>query len=81
VGETANQHGTFVVGHRRRLPPGHSSQDDARSAARVYGIDLAPGWTWVQPHERGTPEGFVLRYVWQTPPQLMRSEAALKLAA
>jgi hypothetical protein len=76
VGETANHQGTFVVGHRRHLPPGQSCKDDARAAARVYGIDLAPGWTWVQPHERGTPEGYVLRYVWQVPPQLTTREAA-----
>jgi hypothetical protein len=76
VGETANHHGTFVVGHRRHLPPGQSCKDEARAAARLYGIDLAPGWTWVQPYERGTPEGIVLRYVWQVPPQLTTSEAA-----
>lgn len=70
VGETANHHGSFVVGHRRCLPPGQTCGDEARAAARVYGIDLAPGWTWVQPHERGIPEGFVLRYTWQVPLQL-----------
>lgn len=70
VGQNANYHGTFVVGHRRHLPPGQSCNDDARAAARVYGIELAPGWTWVQPYERGTPDGFLLRYTWQVPPQL-----------
>lgn len=70
VGDAANHHGSFVVGHRRFLPPGQTCHDDARAAARLYGIDLAPGWTWVQPHERGVPEGFVLRYAWQVPPQL-----------
>jgi hypothetical protein len=61
-----------VVGHRRRLPPGQTCHEDARAAARLYAIDLDPGWTWVQPHERGTPDGFVLRYAWQAPPQLAR---------
>jgi hypothetical protein len=70
VGETAKHQGSFVVGHRRHLPPGQTSGDDARAAARVYGIDLSPGWTWVQPHERGVPAGFVLRYAWDVPPQL-----------
>jgi hypothetical protein len=70
VGETANHQGSFVVGHRRHLPPGQTCGDEARAAARVYGIDLAPGWTWVQPHERGIPEGFVLRHTWQMPSQL-----------
>jgi hypothetical protein len=76
VGQTANYHGTFVVGHRRHLPPGQSCNDDARAAARVYGIELAPGWTWVQPYERGTPDGFLLRYVWQVPPQIDASDGA-----
>jgi hypothetical protein len=82
VGETAHHHGTFVVGHRRHLPPGQTCNDEARAAAQVYGIDLAPGWTWVQPHERGTPESFVLRFVWQVPPQLAtREPAALAVGA
>jgi hypothetical protein len=76
VGQTANYHGTFVVGHRRHLPPGQSCNDDARAAARVYGIELAPGWTWVQPYERGTPDDFILRYVWQVPAQLGASDGA-----
>jgi hypothetical protein len=76
VSQTANYHGTFVVGHRRHLPPGQSCNDDARAAARVYGIELAPGWTWVQPYERGTPDGFILRYVWQVPPQLGACDGA-----
>lgn len=71
VGETAKHQGSFVVGHRRHLPPGQSCGDDARAAARVYGIDLSAGWTWVQPHERGIPAGFVLRYAWQVPQQLV----------
>jgi hypothetical protein len=72
IGETANHQGSFVVGHRRRLPPGQTCHDDARAAARLYAIELEPGLTWVQPHERGTPEGFVLRYAWQAPPQLVQ---------
>lgn len=76
VGHTANYHGTYVVGHRRHLPPGQSCKDDARAAARVYGIELAPGWTWVQPYERGTPDDFILRYVWQVPAQLGASTGA-----
>ncbi len=76
MSQTANYHGTFVVGHRRHLPPGQSCNDDARAAARVYGIELAPGWTWVQPYERGTPDGFILRYVWQVPPQLGACDGA-----
>jgi hypothetical protein len=74
VGHTANYQGTYVVGHRRHLPPGQSCKDDARAAARVYGIELAPGWTWVQPYERGTPDDFLLRYVWQVPAQLSASD-------
>lgn len=71
VGETAKHQGSFVIGHRRHLPPGQTCGDDARAAARVYGIDLSSGWTWVQPHERGIPAGFLLRYAWQMPPQLV----------
>lgn len=75
-GETPKHQGTYVVGHRRHLPPGQSCKDDARAAARVYGINLAPGWTWVAPHVRGVPSGFVLRYAWHAPPQLARGQAA-----
>jgi hypothetical protein len=70
LGETAKRQGSFVIGHRRRLPPGRTCRDDARAAARAYGIELDYGWTWVQPHERGIPAGFVLRYAWRVPPQL-----------
>jgi hypothetical protein len=69
IGETARYHGSFVAGYRRHLPPGHSCGDIARAAARVYGIELSDGWTWVKPHKRGLPDDFVLRYAWQMPSQ------------
>ena len=70
IGDTASYRGSFVVGHRRRLSPGKSCGELAREAARLYGIELAAGWTWVQPHKRGLPDGVVLRYAWQRPQQL-----------
>ena len=70
IGETASHQGSFVAGYRRRLPPGQSCGDEARAAARVYGIELGAGWTWVKPHKRGLPDGFVLRYAWRMPLQL-----------
>jgi hypothetical protein len=79
IGETARYHGSFVAGYRRRLPPSHSCGDIARAAARVYGIELSDGWTWVKPHKRGLPDDFVLRYAWQMPSQF-RALASLNAA-
>jgi hypothetical protein len=73
IGETASYQGSFVAGYRRRLPHGNSCGDEARAAARVYGIELGAGWTWVKPHKRGLPDGFVLRYAWRMSPQLRAS--------
>jgi len=70
IGKTASYTASYVTGHRRRLNPGQHCSDDARDAARAHGIELGTDWTWVQPHERGVPEDFVLRFAWQTPPQL-----------
>jgi len=72
MGETAKHQGSFVVGHRRHLPPGQACREHARDAARIYGVDLAPGWTWVQPHKRGIPSGVLLSYSWQMPSQIIR---------
>ena len=70
IGGTAGYRGAFVAGYRRHLPRGQSCGGEAREAARIYGIDLGSGWTWVQPHKRGLPETFVLRYAWRMPPQI-----------
>jgi hypothetical protein len=70
IGRTASYLGSFVAGHRRRLPHGQSCGEEARAAARVYGIELGVGWTWVQPHKRGLPDGVMLRYAWRMPEQL-----------
>jgi hypothetical protein len=70
IGETASYTASYIMGHRRKLNPGQHCSDDARDAARAHGIELGADWTWVQPHERGLPEDFVLRFAWQTPPQL-----------
>jgi hypothetical protein len=70
IGKTASYTASYVTGHRRRLNPGQHCSADARDAARAHGIELGTDWTWVQPHERGVPEDFVLRFAWQTPPQL-----------
>jgi len=53
--------------------PGQHAGDDARAAARAYGIELAEGWTWVEPHERGTQDDLVLRFAWRAPAQLAQS--------
>lgn len=44
----------FVSGHIRRLPEGWKTSDTAKENATEFGItSLAPGTTFVQPHERG----------------------------
>jgi hypothetical protein len=67
IGDTARHRGSFVAGHRRRLRPGQRCAETARVGARAHGIDLADSWTWVQPHERGVPAGFVQHFAWRMP--------------
>jgi hypothetical protein len=77
IGKTASYTASYITGHRRRLNPGQHCGDVARTAARAHGIELGAGWTWVQPHERGVPEDFVLRFTWQAPPQLAALTSAI----
>ena len=67
VAKNLGHKGTCMVEHHY----GHLARSFITEAilagARVYGIELAPGWTWVQPYERGTPDDFLLRYLWQVP--------------
>lgn len=67
VGQTAQLAASFVAGHRRHLHPGQHCSEKARAAARSFGIQLGPGETWVQPHERGIPSEVVVELAWRAP--------------
>jgi hypothetical protein len=65
IGDTAANLAAHVAGHRRRLAPGWTPSAEARERARQLGISLASEETWVRPHVRGGPPGYVLRFEWQ----------------
>jgi len=62
--ETREHLASYVIGHIRRLPPGHRAGAEALAAARKVGIRLPGGTTWVQPHLRGAPRDTVLVFRW-----------------
>lgn len=55
---------SYVVGHRRRLPDGHSAGDDAKAHAERIGVALGRHETWVRPHARGVPAAAELVFDW-----------------
>lgn len=63
--ETRRLLDSHVVGHRRRLPPGQHHGAEVPQRAAVFGIDLAPGETWVRPHARGLPDDTTLKFMWK----------------
>jgi hypothetical protein len=71
VGTTAQLAASFVAGHRRHLHPGQLCSEEARAAARSFGIQLGPSETWVQPHERGIPSNVVVELAWKAPSLLV----------
>lgn len=46
----------LVSGHLRQLPKGHTASEKAKQNAAEYGVILAPGVTFVSPHEKGQVE-------------------------
>ena len=56
---------SYVVGHRRRLPPDHRPSDEAREHAKRIGIALSHSETWVKPHARGIPPDAELVFAWR----------------
>jgi hypothetical protein len=44
--------------------------EEARAAARSFGIQLGPGETWLQRHERGIPSDVVVELAWRVPTPL-----------
>ena len=70
VGDFVRYSGSFVPGHRRRLPDDWTASDEKRDWARHVGIILGPHETWVRPHARGMPEGVEIRFMWHAPPEL-----------
>jgi hypothetical protein len=73
TGATRRLSESFVAGHRRHLHAGQHCSAEARAAARSFGIRLAPGETWVQPHERGMPSDAVIELTWRLPAGLADS--------
>ena len=55
---------SYVVGHARRLPEGHSPSSLARTHAERIGVTLTPRQTWVRPHTRGVPLDAELVFHW-----------------
>jgi hypothetical protein len=70
VGDFVHYSGSFVPGHRRRLPDDWTASDEKRDWARQVGIILGPHETWVRPHARGMPKGIEIRFLWHAPPEL-----------
>ncbi len=70
VGRTRRWITSYVVGHRRRLRPGHRASAEAKAHAARVGITLRPGETWVSPHVRGVPPDAVLQFQWDAPLEL-----------
>lgn len=64
IGRWAAHSGALVAGHRRRLNNGQTASPDANYRARMVGITLDPGETWVRPHPRGLPKSVEVRFAW-----------------
>jgi hypothetical protein len=73
VGPLGDYSGSFVAGHRRRLPDDQTASDEARDEARRVGIILHPHETWVRWHTRGVPDGIEMRFRWHAPAELSSS--------
>ncbi len=73
VGDWTRYRGSFVAGHRRRLPDDQHAGDEARDLARQVGIILHPHETWVRWHIRGVPHGTEMRFRWHAPTELNSS--------
>jgi hypothetical protein len=55
-----------VVGHPRQLPSGNQPDPEKVRAAGARGIRLAPGFTWVKSHWRGSGNDPELEFNWHT---------------
>ena len=60
----------LVSGHIRQLPEGHKASAESKEHAAEFGISLAPGCTFVRPHQKGASERLLNTY---------RSKSALEL--
>lgn len=67
AGQTRSWLRSYVVGHPRRLRPGHNAGRDAVARAKALGITLGPDETWVSPHARGLADDAVLEFAWTLP--------------
>jgi hypothetical protein len=73
VGPLGDYTGSFVAGHRRRLPDDQTASGEASYLAHRVGIILHPHETWVRPHTRGVPDGIEMRFRWHAPVELSSS--------
>lgn len=71
---TASLLSSFVVGHIRNLPEGHSPSPDAIAEAGDLGIELGPEQTWVKPHTKGMPEFARMTFTWYPDVQIDRRD-------